>query len=147
MDIQQWAQWKHALRQRSFVAKLSSFNASGSEHSGDRRFSGDCNVRGDRAHAAVGSSSVVCYGCGEADHFRKDCPLPNISTKECRTSGSTGHIVKACKKSVQEKRSGAGASGAGASGDLKKFGAKKSGNGGKREYRLSNAEKHLWVTL
>jgi hypothetical protein len=143
LDIQQWAQWKHALMQRSFVAKLSSFHASGSEHSGDRRSSGGRNAQGDRAHAAVGSATAVCYGCGETGHFKKDCPVPNISTKECRTCGLVGHIAKACKKNVQEKRSGAGASGAGASGSPKKFGAKKSGPGGKREDRPSKAEQAL----
>ena len=98
LDIQQWTAWKHALMQRSFVAKLSSFTASGSDASGDRRQSGGRNSHAERAHAAVGNSPVSCYGCGESGHYRKDCPVPGIATKECRTCGTMRHISKACKR-------------------------------------------------
>jgi hypothetical protein len=140
LDIQQWAQWKHALMQRSFVAKLSSFTSSSSAHSGDRRSSGGRQEHVERANSAVGGTDVTCYGCGERGHYKKDCTVPNIATRECRNCGSVGHIAKACKKPSNDKPSGAGA---GASSSSKHSSSKKGGSSGKKSEPPSKAVQAL----
>jgi predicted GIY-YIG superfamily endonuclease len=49
----------------------------------------------------IHSESDECYGCGESDHFVKECPKRS-NTYECYGCQETGHFVRDCPNKVEE---------------------------------------------
>jgi len=51
------------------------------------------------------SESNECYGCGQSDHFVKECPskVQRSNTLQCFGCQETGHFVKDCPSKLQIK--------------------------------------------
>jgi len=49
----------------------------------------------------IHSESDECYGCGQSDHFVKECPQRS-NTLQCYGCQETGHFVKECPNKVEE---------------------------------------------
>lgn len=45
-----------------------------------------------------------CFGCGEAGHYRRECPL-NKETRTCYHCGRSGHLLRDCNERKREQRS------------------------------------------
>jgi len=50
----------------------------------------------------IHSESDECYGCGQSDHFVKECPQRS-NTLQCYGCQETGHFVKDCPSKLQIK--------------------------------------------
>jgi predicted GIY-YIG superfamily endonuclease len=50
----------------------------------------------------IHSESDECYGCGESDHFVKECPQRS-NTYECYGCGESGHFKRDCPNVIEEQ--------------------------------------------
>jgi len=53
----------------------------------------------------IHSESDECYGCGQSDHFVKECPnkVQRSNTYKCYGCQETGHFIKDCPSKLQIK--------------------------------------------
>jgi hypothetical protein len=49
----------------------------------------------------IHSESDECYGCGQSDHFVKECPQRS-NTYQCYGCQETGHFIRDCPNKVEE---------------------------------------------